>query len=289
MHFIKKLAVLDANLMGRLASRSASLQQQIKAYFDGLRSQGYTIVITDATVSALAANQNSHTRGITVKGAMLHCDGIIWTNAGEILKIELLDNANEIIRSSQEVLPIDMLSSLESALEYVLGIDNVREAYQNVRLRTAALKQYKQILDSEFKRMKRSATVEMFVQAKNRLSSFEVFVREEHRNFLRFYFEHSRELGHIESFDCPGDDEEFELVWNQCQGWRIAVLGLMGNFYRWATRDLLKGEGSMSDIHTLIEVAYADMFLTADKELAGCGGLINSIQPTPRITLWPLA
>ena len=267
------LAVLDANLMGRLASRNPSLQQHIKAYLDGLRNQGHSIVITSATVFALAANQNAHTRSITLSGARLHCDGIVWTDAGEILKIELLDDGADIIRRNQEVLPINMLADLEDAL----AIDGMREVHERMRLRTAALKQYKQILDSAFKGMERL------------IPAFEVFVRDEHRRFLRFYFEHSRELGHIESFDSPDDDEELESVWSRCQGWRIAVLGLMGNFHRWATRDLLKGEGSMSDIHPLIEVSYADMFLTADKELAGCGALINIIEPTPRITLWPLA
>lgn len=263
-----RLAVLDTNLMGILASRNQALQDRIRTYLCGLRSEGYSVVITDSTLRELAANENPHTRAVTLGAAVAHCDGYFALDADDILKVEALDRVGSSITSitTELVLPIEDLPEVVEEVRKIAGQAQLRA---RTRLDVRELRQFKQRLDSHLK-------VEP-----GQIPPFPDFVREHHLDFLRLYYDQS-----FKTYEVVEDT--LEPLWYRGKGWRIGVLAMMANIHRWATRNLRKGEGSISDIHAVIEAAYADLFLTYDKELAGCGELINQIERTPLIQTWPI-
>jgi hypothetical protein len=65
----------------------------------------------------------------------------------------------------------------------------------------------------------------------------------------------------------------------------VTVIALLAaSLYR-RTRNLGKGEGCLSDLGNMVEVAHADIVLTRDKELAACGDLVRSVLEGGRVEI----
>jgi len=266
------VAVLDTNVIGVLTTRNQELQDRAKSYLADLRADGYAVAITDGTALELAANENAYTRQITLNSAAMHCDGLLCSDADEILKLEALDLVDHI---PSLLLP---LGDLQEIVESLHAQKSQAELRMRRRQKTLEVRQFKQWLDSHFK------------VAPNQVPPFSIFVRDCHLDFLQVYYDHHLAfLLHDRSFKTfDVIEDRLEPLWHRGKGWRIGVLNAMANVHRWATRELRKGEGSLSDAHVLVEAAYTDLFLTNDKELVGCGELINEVEPTPLIRAWPI-
>jgi hypothetical protein len=203
-----------------------------------------------------------------VKAAATWCDGFMLMEAMDVLRVELAAPDAETMIRCHKIAPG---SDLMDMLAYV-NEPEVRRFYAEGAFGNKGLKTLLPKLDPVLKGTDRSTRL-----------PFPKFVDAYGLKYLGGMLQLLAERGRIKAFPQGTELADF---WKRAKANRLSTLMLMANIHRWIGQEG-KAAGALSDIRVIIEAAYADRFITRDKELLACGQVVREVEPSPRIELWP--
>lgn len=263
---MKRLVVLDSSVIGGIAAAPTHEQDAAFARLAVAKKKGAQILVTPTIVGEIAATHaRSETFEKLLKTILQACDGWLDLQAPEILRLELDEDDPYALITGRKAAALGELEALKEIVED----EEVKKFYEEGGYGYEGLRHLLEALDPVKKKVR------------DQIESFPEYAEARRRACLEGLLAVAQEKGHIAK-----KDWDAEALWQRGTAWRFSTLVLLANEYRRLTQTQKKGEGSLTDMRIVIEVAYSHELKTRDKELAGCGGLANKIMSKPAISSW---
>lgn len=263
----RREVVLDTSVVGTVAGQSPSDREASVARLQAARARGDALVVTPTILAELAATYRKQPLFDKVVSVLIDvCDGVLDTDAPEVLRIELEDSQPYDAITSRP-----WMSVTRGQIEAAVLDPKVQAFYDAGAFGSEKTKGLLACLDPLRK------------VARKQLGTFEEYVEARRRACLADFL-----AGLVKRRVIPDKARDPDEVWSRGAAWRLWSTVCLANEYR-RLADLQlpgKGAGSLSDLRIVIEAAYAHEILTADKEFYECGRAANGLVRHPRFSAW---